>query len=580
MSYGVPSGTTRLEQLVLCGARECSPGAAVHSHNVEVTIEDPTPPSISLGGALASGRWISGANGRPSVEIKAHDSVGIQRVEATIEAASFAESYACNFAVPAPCPGFVGPNASLAIADLTDGPHVLRVAASDPAGNPSATQRQVLVDNTPPDPIVPVVVGGSSWRRSNDFLVRWTDPVTAAAPISRVHWKLCLPGGACGGRGQAPVGEPRELRLATPGAGEYLLHLWLEDAAGNQSEATAAVAVPLRFDPEPPHLAFEPLDAGDPLRVGVSASDRLSGVATGQIEMRPEGTATWHALQTHIENGRLVAYVDDQRFRDGTYLFRAYAVDHAGNEASTRTRADGSTAAIRLPARVDTQLKTGLLRTVTRRKVVRRGGKRRVVRVRTKRLDTRVTARHGRTLRLTGRLTNSDGHPVAGATVDALERLPDGSALPLGFATTGEFGGFRYVVNATRIRDLLFRYSGSRRIGAASATVVVFVPGASSMRASRERALNGQEVTFSGRVGTRPIPAGGKLLELQAYFRGRWRTFSTVRTTPTGGWRFPYRFGATVGRVTYRFRVVLPAENGYPFVTGRSRIVEVVVTGQ
>jgi hypothetical protein len=31
--------------------------------------------------------------------------------------------------------------------------------------------------------------------------------------------------------------------------------------------------------------------------------------------------------------------------------------------------------------------------------------------------------------------------------------------------------------------------------------------------------------------------------------------------------------------VTYRFRVVLPAEGGYPFVTGRSRVVGVVVTG-
>ena len=580
MSYGVPHGTTRLEQLAVCGAGQCSPGAAMHTHNVEVTIEDPGPPSISLGGALASGRWISGAGGRPSVEVHARDAAGIQRVEATIEAASFAQSYACDLAMPAPCPGFVGPIASLAIADLPDGPHVLRVAASDVAGNSSATERQVLVDNTPPDPVVPVVVGGTSWRRSNDFLVRWTDPVTAAAPITRVHWKLCLPGGACVGRGQAPVGEPREIRLATPGAGEYLLHLWLEDAAGNQREATAAVAVPLRFDPEPPHLAFEPLDASDPLRVGVNATDPHSGIASGQIEMRPEGTATWHALQTHLENGRLVAYVDDQRFRDGTYLFRAYAVDHAGNEASTGTRADGSTAAIRLPARVDTHLKTGLLRTVTRPKVVRRGGKRRVIRVRTKRLDNRVTASHGRTLRLTGRLANSDGHPIAGATVEALERLPDGSALPLGFATTGEFGGFRYVVTATRNRDLMFRYSGSKRIGAATATVVVFVPAASSMRVSRERAINGQEVVFSGRVGTRPIPAGGKLVELQAYFRSRWRTFSTVRTTPTGQWRFPYRFGATVGRVTYRFRAVIPTEGGYPFVTGRSRIVEVVVTGQ
>ncbi|HET8822434.1 MAG TPA: hypothetical protein VFM57_12875, partial [Thermoleophilaceae bacterium] len=65
MPYSVPSGTTRLEQLAVCGARECSPGAAAHTHNVEVTIEDPAPPSISLSGPLASGRWVSGANSHP-----------------------------------------------------------------------------------------------------------------------------------------------------------------------------------------------------------------------------------------------------------------------------------------------------------------------------------------------------------------------------------------------------------------------------------------------------------------------------------------------------------------------------------
>ena len=66
---------------------------------------------------------------------------------------------------------------------------------------------------------------------------------------------------------------------------------------------------------------------------------------------------------------------------------------------------------------------------------------------------------------------------------------------------------------------------------------------------------------------------------MQAYFRGRWRTFSTVRAGNGGGWRFPYRFGGTVGRVTYRFRARLPSEGGYPFISGNSRVVRVVVVG-
>jgi hypothetical protein len=44
ISFRVPPGTTRLEQLVFCGAPQCDPGAAMHSHVLEVTIEDPQPP--------------------------------------------------------------------------------------------------------------------------------------------------------------------------------------------------------------------------------------------------------------------------------------------------------------------------------------------------------------------------------------------------------------------------------------------------------------------------------------------------------------------------------------------------------
>jgi hypothetical protein len=86
-------------------------------------------------------------------------------------------------------------------------------------------------------------------------------------------------------------------------------------------------------------------------------------------------------------------------------------------------------------------------------------------------------------------------------------------------------------------------------------------------------------VLFGGQVLTRPLPTQGKLVEMQAYFRGRWRTFSTVRAGAKGRWRFPYRFGGTVGQVTYRFRARLPAEGGYPFIGGSSRVVEVVVLG-
>jgi hypothetical protein len=91
--------------------------------------------------------------------------------------------------------------------------------------------------------------------------------------------------------------------------------------------------------------------------------------------------------------------------------------------------------------------------------------------------------------------------------------------------------------------------------------------------------LNGETVTLTGRVRTGPLPPAGKLIEIQAFFRGRWRTFSTTRAAPDGRWRFEYQFDGTRGRLWYRLRARLPAEGGYPFDTGRSPVARVLVTG-
>ena len=52
--------------------------------------------------------------------------------------------------------------------------------------------------------------------------------------------------------------------------GEWTLSIWRRDAAGNQAEDNASVPVTLRYDPEPPQLAFETPQAADPTQVGGS----------------------------------------------------------------------------------------------------------------------------------------------------------------------------------------------------------------------------------------------------------------------------------------------------------------------
>jgi hypothetical protein len=580
MPFATPERTTGLQQLVICAASECQPGAAMHSHVLEVTVDDPIPPSISLSGPLASGRWVSGRATKPFVNVAAADNAGVQRISARVASSEPGQNFPCSWALRQPCGTNIRTTLAPTVADLPDGRHLLQVSALDAARNGSTVTREAYVDNTAPDPISPQVRGGDAWRRVNGFVASWTTPPTAASPVARAHWKLCVSDGSCPIRGKRDGTDIEQLpALSDPGPGEYRLHIWLEDAAGNQREATGALFASLRFDPEPPQLAFESMDADDPLRVVVNAIDRHSGVASGEIEMRAAGAATWHGLRTEREGSLLVAHVDDEHFRNGTYEFRARAVDHAGNEASTGRRSDGAAAPIRLPARIDTRLAVGVPRTVVRRRVERRGGKKRVVRRRIRRLDSNAVAPHGRAVTLSGFLANADGQPIDGGTIEALERQPYGGLTPIGLATTGTDGTFRYTLRALRNRDVVFRYGGSRRIGSTSADFTLLVPAASAIHADRARLFNGQRVRFTGRVTTRPLPPAGKLVEMQAHFRGRWRTFSTVRANSAGRWRFPYRFGGTLGRVTYRFRARLPAEGGYPFISGNSRVVKVVVLG-
>ena len=91
---------------------------------------------------------------------------------------------------------------------------------------------------------------------------------------------------------------------------------------------------------------------------------------------------------------------------------------------------------------------------------------------------------------------------------------------------------------------------------------------------------NGQSVTFRGKVRSLPVPPAGKVLDLQAFYRGKWRTFATPRANRKGKWSYRYRFEATRGTVLYRFRVLIRPESAYPYDRGYSQTARVVVRGR
>ena len=538
--WTAPPGTTQLRQLVVCGASSCPTGATFHSRWMEVLLDDYTAPDVSVGGALADGQWVRGAQ---AVRVDASDNTGVSRVEAAIPGAQPAlHESTCNPTLAVPCPGSVSLDLGLQTASLSDGAHLLTVDAVDASGNPVTATKPVLVDNTPPDPIQPSIVDGEAWRPTNDFDVRWNNSAAQHAPIVAAHWEACSAERCVRGtRRAANVAALGGLTVPVPG--DYTARVWLEDAAGNSRGESAISTVHMRYDPLGPNLTFEPSDPGDPLRVAITASDKHSGVGSGEIEIRRVGTSAWHGIDTKLSSPGLIAYVDDERFRNGVYEFRAHATDRAGNEASIGPK-DAGAATLRLPVRATTRLRAGARRIKIKRRVVHRDGQRRTIRKRVVVLDSRVRAGFRSRVRVYGHLTNADGQPLEAATVDVLDAdSRTGCWAPFRPAWTGGSA----TAEATRSRGIRFRYHGSKRIGAAEAVVRILVPAASTIQVDRSTVLNGDSVLFRGRVRTGPIPTAGKLIEVQAYFRRQWRTFSTVRSDSQGRWEFPYEFGGTTG---------------------------------
>jgi hypothetical protein len=576
--------TTRIAALTVCGASACARdglhGVAAIK-DVTVSIADEGAPSVALkGGSLLGGGWRRGTH---DVVVEAWDHVGIRRKEVHVDGTlKAARESACDDTLPVPCPNGTD-SMSIDTAQLSDGRHTITAQAIDAANNVAATHAELSVDNTPPArPQGLAIERGAGWQARNSYALAWTNPPqNGTAPIAGIEYALCphtnrpddFAGCAQGAR--SGNGITRIEDLTVPGTGTWVARFWLRDAAGNADPRTAAEAT-LRLDRDAPTLAFETPDPDDPARITVRATDATSGIAEASIEASRRGDGAWIPLPVQPVPGGFSTVPDDETLPEGTYELRARAVDHAGNERSSDRRLDGEPATIALPARVRTRLAVGRVRRVRARGS--RRGRPRYRRV----LVVRPRSVFGRTVRLSGRLTTPGANPLAGRDVEVFEqvKLPGAPWRRIATVTTSPTGRFTFRALRGPARILRFRFPGTRTIGARSTEVELRVRAATSMRPSRHSVVNGEEVTFRGRLRGGPLPRPGKLVELQAFARGRWLTFATPRANPvTGIWAHRYRFAATRGRVRYRFRARVPKEVGYPYETGASRSVRVIVRG-
>jgi hypothetical protein len=579
------SGSSAIVLRLRCGAAGGCPNSQIDSYiNIfaaSVTVVDGTPPAIAInGGPILSG-W---QRAMGTVNYDAADNVGIKLIRVAVDNRPRAEvPRPCDYGSKTPCPSGGGA-LNVDTTGMPDGPHALTLQAVDSADNTAQDSRTFLVDNTPPaTPQTASMSSAGAWSATNSFDARWTNPPQNASAIAGADYRLCptanAPGDSSGCVTRSVSGTNIQVlrNIDVPKAGSWRMSLYLRDAAGNADVSTAAQLPPLQFDPTPPTLSFQPVSPDDPTRVRVAASDDTSGVATRSLEIRLDGTDAWIPVSVTPDAQGFSAALDDGQLADGTYHLRARVTDAAGNERSVESTPDGQPAVIALPVRLKTRLAVGRVTKV--RAHASRGGKPRYRRI----LVSRPRSRYGRTVRLSGRLTTPGANPVVDTDVEVWEQfaLPGSTWNQIATVRTSRTGRFVFKALRGPSRLVQFRYGGTATVRSRITTVDLRVKATSTMRVNRHHVHNGDDVTFHGRLQGRPIPAGGKIVELQVYSRRRWRTFGTARANETTGlWSYRYRFEAILGRVSFRFRARIRKEATYPFDLGTSRQVRVSVRGQ
>lgn len=577
-------GATKVVQRVVCvgapSAQYCSGRGLnyMQTFTAEATVVDNTGPSVAIlgDGPLARGEWVRGVQ---NLDYEASDNVGVK--SASVNLPGKADTgRVCDYSQRIPCPNGAG-HIEVEAQRAPEGTQTFQVEAQDAAGNTAQSATAVArIDNTAPGTTQVGVEGGEGWRNINNFAAAWANaPEPDRAPITAAHYRVCRAGtGECTNDTRGGSSISRLDGLTVPAPGEWELRLWREDAAGNQQPDNASLPVKLRFDPEPPKLGFEGTSSSDPTRVSVQVTDPISGLGGGEIEISRVGSGIWQALPTTQENSHLVTRVDDAALPSGEYELRATAHDQAGNLASTSQRLDGQPMKVKLPLRIASSVRAGVIeKKRVRRKAQGKDhhGSRKVTV-----LAPKAKVGFGSHVRFAGTVVDPAGNPVAGAPVQVYSRQPEGEEVLVDTLTTGDNGHFAYAVDAHASQNLRFAYPGTATRLPAEDKVSLLVSGRSTFEVNRSHVLNGQSVVFEGRVQGRPLPSAGKLIELQVRLSEEWSTFRTIRSKPDGTWRISYPFKRTCGVQHFRFRARLPGEATYPLEPGHSPVLAVTVKGQ
>jgi hypothetical protein len=193
-----------------------------------------------------------------------------------------------------------------------------------------------------------------------------------------------------------------------------------------------------------------------------------------------------------------------------------------------------------------------------------------------------LTAPYGRRNVIRGRLTAAGGAGIRNAKVEMLTAIDGRAGAPLdkGGARTRRDGRFTLILPAnasSRTLVLRYRSHANDTVSIAEATLRVRVKAGVRLRVAPHVAARGHTVRLSGWLVGRPLPATGKVVELQARSPGeRWITFRTVRASRRGRFATRYKFRQS-GPALYLMRARVREADDYPYATGVSHSARVRV---
>jgi hypothetical protein len=577
---------------------------------VVLTLEDNSVPASGIGGALLDAGWHRGS---VSYNFWAGEAGGgADHSETSIDGNIVNRTnWPCNVTwadgevrgtTMQPCP--LGPSGAawFDTTQISDGHHWIHSCVWDFATNGSCTpDHEIEIDNNAPVHPRPVTIaGGEGWHRVDDFDLSWANPDQGpASPIVGARARVTGSNGYVSDLLSVDrIGADSINDVQVPGPGTWILHLWLRDEAGNESPASG-IDVPLRFDNQPPTVAFADGD-GDGKQLSAEVGDPLSGPATGTIAMRRGDSDRWVDLATKLhEEGSGKATLSAPLPADlgpGTWVFRVEASDAAGNSASSTLHADGTQMSIQVKApeggRNDGGHGDGGGKDgggdgsggpTGRRKKTRlfarlRGGHGK---------GNSLTVPFGAPALLSGRLTTGDGAGLAHRRIKVVAHPSHGALVPrtVERLRTGKRGGFVLRLGPGTSRRISVSFPGNRALAPARRrSLDLRVRSGVTLAAAPGRLRTGQVIHLSGRVRSRgaPIPRRGKLVAIQYLEQdtGRWRPVLVTRTDHDGSFRARYRFRYVDGAARIRLRATALAEERWPYAPGSSVPVTIEVRGR